>query len=83
MEATVAQSCNAGLSRGYTISEDIIAVFGAIPSSIMTYVLLQYDALFNSSSPITYLVLAIAIGSTIALHFEALRLLVSPDKYND
>ena len=62
-----------------TISEEIIAIFGAIPSSILIYVSIYYDLFPRTASQITY-VLAIAVGSTIALNFEALRLLVRPGK---
>ena len=57
-----------------TISEKIIAIVGAIPSSILIYVSIYYDLFPRTASQIAY-VIAIAIGGTIALHFEALRLL--------
>src|SRR5277367_1235203 len=79
METIVAQSWKANTATEYTISEDIIAVVGAIPSSIIIYVSVCYDLFPRSPGPISY-VLAIAIGSTIALHFEALRLPVRSRK---
>jgi hypothetical protein len=79
MEAIVAQSMKANRPSGYTIAEDMIAVSGAIPSSIIIYMSVHYDAFFGSVDQLTYL-LAFAIGSTIALHFEAIRLLAKPGR---
>jgi hypothetical protein len=75
IEAIVSRSLKAHMTSECTISEEIIAVVGAIPSSILIYVSIYYDWFPRTAIQITY-VLAIAVGSTIALHFEALRLLV-------
>src|SRR5271155_2686212 len=77
MEVIVDQSMKANTPSRYMISEDIIAVVGSIPSSIIIYVSVYYDLFPRSVGQSTY-VFAIAIGSTIALHFEALRLLANP-----
>jgi hypothetical protein len=79
MEDIISQSLKANMASECTISEEIIAVFGAIPSSIIIYVSGYYDLFPRTAGQITY-VLAIAIGSTIALHFEALRLLARSRK---
>jgi hypothetical protein len=55
-------------------AEDIIAIVSALPSGIVTYMSVHYDLFPSSIRAISY-ILAIAIGSTIALHFEALRVL--------
>ena len=62
-----------------TISDEIVAIIGAIPSSILIYVSLYSDLFPQTPVQIAY-VLAIAVGSTIALHFEALRLLARSRK---
>ena len=79
IEAIIPRSLKAHMTSECTISEEIIAVFGAIPSSIIIYVSIHYDLFPRTAGQITY-VLAIVIGSTIALHFEALRLLVRSRK---
>jgi hypothetical protein len=79
MEAIIARSREARTHSDLPIAEDIMAIIGAIPSSIITYMSVHCD-LFTSSIRISTYILAIAIGSTIALHFEALRLLVRPRK---
>ena len=84
MEAIIARSldANTGLSSlpsRYPITEDIIAILGAVPSSIIIYISVHYYSFLSSVGQLTY-VLAIAIGSTIALHFEALRLLAGSRK---
>ena len=79
IETTLLQSLKAHVTSECTISEEIIAVFGAIPSSMVIYISIHYDLFPRTASEITY-VLAVAIGGTIALHFEALRLLVSSRK---
>jgi hypothetical protein len=61
------------------IADDIIAVVSAIPSSIIIYVSVHWDLVPSSIRTATY-ILAFAIGSTIALHFEALRLLAKSRK---
>jgi hypothetical protein len=75
IEAIASRSLKAHMTSEWAISEEIIAVVGAIPSSILIYVSIYYDCFPRTASQITY-VLVIAIGGTIALHFEALRLLV-------
>jgi hypothetical protein len=82
MEAIISQSCKANTSSAYTISEDIIAMVSAIPSGIITYISVYCDLFPSSIRTATY-ILAIAIGSTIALHFEALQLLVKSRKIWD
>ena len=79
IEAIIPRSLKAHMTSECTISEEIIAVFGAIPSSIIIYISIHYDLFPRTASQITY-VLAIAIGSTIALHLEALRLLARSRK---
>jgi hypothetical protein len=79
MEAIASRSLKAHMMSECTISEEIIAVIGVIPSSIFIYVSIYYDFFPRTSIQITYVV-ALVIGSTIALHFEALRLLVRPRK---
>jgi hypothetical protein len=74
MEAIISKSWKANTASGYTASEDIIAVVGAIPSSIIIYISVYYDLFPRPAGQITY-VLAIAIGSTVALHFAVFRLL--------
>ena len=78
-EAIIPRSLKARMTSECTISEEIIAVFGAIPSSVIIYISIHYDLFPRTASQITY-VLAIAIGSTIALHLEALRLLARSRK---
>jgi hypothetical protein len=75
IDAIIPRSSKAHMTRECTISEEIVAVVGAIPSSVLIYVSIYYDCFPRTAVQITY-VLAIAVGSTIALHFEALRLLV-------
>lgn len=82
MQAIISKSleANTGLSSPaseYPIAEDVIAILGAIPSSIVIYLSVHYHWFLNSVGHITY-VLAIAIGSTLALHFEAWRLVAKP-----
>jgi len=79
IENIIPRSLKAHMTSECTISEEIIAVFGAIPSSIIIYFSVYYDLFPRTASQITY-VLAIAIGGTIALHLEALRVLVRPRK---
>ena len=79
IEAIIQRSLKAHMTSECTISEEIIAIVGAIPSSIIIYASIYYDLFPRTASQITY-VLAIAIGGTIALHLEALRLLVRPRK---
>jgi hypothetical protein len=79
MEAIVSQSWKANVSSELTIAEDAIAIVSAIPSRIITYMSVHCDSVPSSIRTATY-ILAVAIGSTIALHFEALRLLVRPRK---
>jgi hypothetical protein len=79
IEAIISRSLKAHMASEYTISEEIIAIFGTIPSSVLIYVSVYYDLFPRIASQITY-VLAIAVGSTIALHFEALRLLANPGR---
>ena len=75
MEAIASRSLKAHMMSECTISEEIIAVIGVIPSSIIIYVSIYYDLFPRTAVQIAY-VFAIIIGSTIALHFEALRTLV-------
>jgi hypothetical protein len=84
MEAIIAESkkANSGISSlpsRYPITEDIIAIVSSIPSSILIYVSTHYESSLNSVGKVTC-VLAIAIGSTVALHFEALGLLARPGR---
>jgi hypothetical protein len=79
IEDIMPRSLKAHMIIECTISEEIIAVFGAIPSSIIIYLSVYHDLFPRTASQITY-VLAITIGSTIALHFEALRLLAGSRK---
>jgi hypothetical protein len=78
-EDIIPRYLKAHMIRECMISEEIIAVFGAIPSSIIIYFSVCYDLFPRTASQITY-VLAIAMGGTIALHLEALRVLVRPRK---
>jgi hypothetical protein len=60
--------------REYDRVEDIIAIAGAIPSSILTYI-----SIYCSDIPSTHvfpLVVAIAVSVTMALFSNALKLLV-------
>ncbi len=71
METIVARSreVKAGLSLsqgGYSVTEIIIAVLSAIPSSIVIYMSVHHNLFLSSRGLITW-VLAIAFGSTIAL----------------
>jgi hypothetical protein len=61
------------------MTEDIIAIVSPIPSSTLIYTSVHYGAFLSSVGQITC-VLAIAIGSIVALHFEALRLLARPGR---
>jgi len=81
MEAIIARSWTTHtLTTGEdTIVDDMIAIVSAIPSSIITYISVHCDLFPTSIRTITYIA-AIAIGSTIALHFEALRLPVRSRK---
>jgi hypothetical protein len=79
MEDIIARSGEASTPSELAIVEDIIAIVSAIPSSIITYMSVHCDSVPSSIPTATY-ILAIAIGSTIAPHFEALRLLVRPRK---
>jgi hypothetical protein len=74
MKDIISRSREASTSSAVTIAEDIIAIVSAIPSSVITYMSVHCDLFPSSIRAISY-ILAIAIGSTIALHFEALRLL--------
>jgi hypothetical protein len=82
MEDIVARSQEAragplSWSINYPITEDIIAILSAIPSSIIIYMSVEHCLVLNSLGEITCIV-AFAIGGTLALHFEALRVLVRP-----
>jgi hypothetical protein len=79
IEVIIPRSLKEHMTSECTISEEIIAVLGAIPSSIIIYVSIHYDLFPRTAGQIAY-VIAIVIGSTIALHFEALRLLVRSRK---
>jgi hypothetical protein len=79
IDAIIPRSLKAHMTGERTISEEIIAVTGAIPSSILIYMSIHYNLLPRTAVHITY-VLAIVIGSTIALHFEAWRLLTRSGK---
>jgi hypothetical protein len=79
VEAIIPRSLTTHMTSECTISEEMIAVFGAIPSGILIYVSVYYDLFPCTASQITY-VLAIAIGGTIALHLEALRLTIGSRK---
>jgi hypothetical protein len=79
MKDIIAGSREASTPSELTIAEDIIAIVSAIPSSIITYMSVHCDSVPSSIRTATY-VLAIAIGSIIALHFEALRLLAKSRK---
>jgi len=75
MEAIIARSWEAktDLPRsqaGYSVSEAIIAIVSAIPSSILIYASIRDNSFLSSRGLITW-VLAIAFGSTVAL-IEAL-----------
>jgi hypothetical protein len=75
METIVARSREAktGLSSsqgGYPVTEDIIAILSAIPSSIVIYTSIHHNLFLSSRGLVTW-VLAIAFGSTVAL-MEAL-----------
>ena len=74
-----AKACPLSWPSSYPITEDIIAILSAIPSSILIYISVHYGSFLSAVGQLTY-VLAIAIGSTIALHFEALRLLARSRK---
>jgi hypothetical protein len=65
---------------GYTLLEDMIAILSAIPSSIITYVSVNYNLFPSSRSPVIICLAALAIGSTIALHFGSSSYLVKRDK---
>jgi hypothetical protein len=78
-ESRKANTCLSSLPSEYPIAEDIIAIFSAIPSSILIYMSARYDSFLSSVGQITC-VLAIAVASTIALHFDALRLPVRSRK---
>jgi hypothetical protein len=78
MQDIIARSREAGTPE-LAIAEDIIAIVSAIPSGIISYMSVHCD-LFPSSMRTIIYILAIAIGSTIALHFEALRLLAKSRK---
>jgi hypothetical protein len=82
IEDIIPRSLKAHMIRECTISEEIIAVVGAIPSSILIYVSIHHVLFPRTAVQITY-VLAIAIGGTIALHLEALRFWPGLGKYND
>jgi hypothetical protein len=78
-EATIAQPGKANTDRspppsGYSFFEDVIAILSSIPSSIIIYVSIHHDIFPNPACPIICIA-AIAFGSTIALPFEAFRLL--------
>jgi hypothetical protein len=79
MKDIIARSQGASTPSEVTIAEEIIAIISAIPSGIITYMSVHCDLLPSSIRAISY-ILAIAIGSTIALHFEALRLLTKSRK---
>jgi hypothetical protein len=79
MEDVIARSQEARPPSELRIAEDIIAAVSAIPSSIISYMSVHCDLFPSSIRTATY-ILAIAIGSTIALHFEALRLLAKSRK---
>jgi hypothetical protein len=84
MEAIIAESRkeNSGISSlasRYPITEDIIAIVSSIPSGILIYASVHYGAFLSSVGQITCVV-AVAIGSTIALQFDALRLLARPGR---
>jgi hypothetical protein len=80
IEAIITPSLEAHMTGECTIPEEIIAVFGASdPIEHFNIVSIYYDFFPRSAGQITY-VLAIAIGSTIVLHFEALRLLARSRK---
>jgi hypothetical protein len=86
MEDIIADSRNANSSISsppsrYPMAKDIIAIVSSIPSSILIYTSVHYGSLLNSVGQISC-VAAIAIGSTVALPFEALRLLARPVKNN-
>jgi hypothetical protein len=75
METIVARSreAKAGLSLshgGYSVTEIIIAVLSAMPSSILIYMSVHHNWFLSSRGLITW-VLAIAFASTVAL-IEAL-----------
>jgi hypothetical protein len=82
MEDIIARSREASTPSELTIAEEIIAIISAIPSGIITYMSVHCDLLPCSIRTATY-ILAIAIGSTIALHYEALRLLAKSRKIWD
>jgi hypothetical protein len=73
-----ANTCLSSLPSGYPITEDIIAILGAVPSSIVIYMSVHYDSFLSSVGQLY--VGAVAIGITTALHFEALRLAIGSRK---
>jgi hypothetical protein len=79
MKDIIARSQGGSTPSDLTKAEDIIAVVSAIPSGIITYMSVNCDSFPSSIRTITYII-AIAIGSTIVLHFEALRLLAKSRK---
>jgi len=71
METIVARSREGRTGRslsqgGYSVTEIIIAVLSAIPSSIVIYMSVHHNWFLSSRGLITW-VLAIAFGSTVAL----------------
>jgi hypothetical protein len=74
MQEIIGRSQGGSTPSDLTIAEDIIAIISAIPSGVITYMSVNCDLLPSSIRTVAY-ILAIAIGSTISLHFEALRLL--------
>jgi hypothetical protein len=86
MEDIVARSQEAktgpqSWSSSYPITEDIIAILSAIPSSIAICISVHSGSFLSSVGQLTC-VLAFAIGSAIALHFEAMLVLVRPVRNN-
>ena len=70
MEAIISQSLKANMASECTISEEVIAVLSAMPSSIVIYMSVHYNCILSSRGVIIW-VLAIAFASTVAL-IEAL-----------
>jgi hypothetical protein len=73
MEDVIAGTRDSSALTEPMISEEITAVFSAIPSVILTYISIHWDCFPSSVWTATY-ILAFAIGGTLALQFEALRL---------
>lgn len=79
-DATIAQSKKANTASSpptaeYPLIEDMIAIFGAIPSSIIIYASVHYNSLPKTAGSMFCVAAIAVVSTTIALTFAALGFL--------